>query len=76
MSAARDGDWHLLGYDTDPVPAEASGLDDVIRHYETITTQMETQAKLLKKIGDGDETLLKGWPPMPCANGPGRAPTR
>lgn len=60
MSAVRGGDWHLLGYDSDPVPAEASGLDEVIRHYESITTQMETQAKLLKKIGDGDETLLKG----------------
>lgn len=60
MSAVRGGDWPLLGYDSDPVPAEASGLDEVIRHYESITTQMETQAKLLKKIGDGDETLLKG----------------
>ncbi|WP_454857982.1 hypothetical protein [Promicromonospora soli] len=60
MSSVRGGDWPLLDYDTDPVPAEASGLDEVIRHYESITTQMETQAKLLKKIGDGDETLLKG----------------
>ena len=60
MSAVRGGDWHLLDYGSDPVPAEASGLDEVIRHYESITTQMETQAKLLKKIGDGDETLLKG----------------
>lgn len=60
MSAVRGGDWHLLDYDSDPVPAEATGLDAVIKHYESITTQMETQAKLLKKIGDGDETLLKG----------------
>ncbi|MEU4364751.1 hypothetical protein [Promicromonospora sp. NPDC023987] len=60
MSAVRGGDWHLLGYDTDPVPAEASGLDVVIKHYEDIALAMETQAKLLKKIGDGDETLLKG----------------
>lgn len=60
MSAVRGGDWHLLGYDTDPVPAEPSGLDVVIKHYEDITLAMETQAKLLKKIGDGDETLLKG----------------
>ena len=60
MSAVRGGDWHLLGYDKDPVPAEASGLDGVIKHYEDITLAMETQAKLLKKIGDGDETLLKG----------------
>ena len=60
MSAVRGGDWHLLGYDTDPVPAEPSGLDVVIKHYEDIALAMETQAKLLKKIGDGDETLLKG----------------
>lgn len=60
MSAARGGEWHLLGYDADPVPAEASGLDAVIKHYEDIALAMETQAKLLKKIGDGDETLLKG----------------
>ncbi|WP_020014345.1 hypothetical protein [Promicromonospora sukumoe] len=60
MSAARVGEWHLLDYDDDPVPAEASGLDAVIKHYKEITEMMTTQAALLKKIGDGDETLLKG----------------
>ena len=60
MSAARVGEWHLLDYDDDPVPAEASGLDAVIKHYKEIAEIMTTQAALLKKIGDGDETLLKG----------------
>ncbi|MFI2365266.1 hypothetical protein [Promicromonospora sp. NPDC019610] len=60
MSAARVGEWHLLDYDDDPVPAEASGLDAVIKHYKDIAEMMTTQAALLKKIGDGDETLLKG----------------
>lgn len=60
MSAARVGEWHLLDYDDDPVPAEASGLDAVIKHYKEIAEMMTTQAALLKKIGDGDETLLKG----------------
>ncbi|MCF4121050.1 hypothetical protein L1785_08650 [Antribacter sp. KLBMP9083] len=60
MSAARVGEWHLLDYDEDPVPAEASGLDAVIRHYKEIAESMTTQAALLKRIGDGDETLLKG----------------
>jgi len=60
MSAARVGEWHLLDYDDDPVPAEPSGLDAVIKHYQEIAEMMTTQAALLKKIGDGDETLLKG----------------
>jgi hypothetical protein len=60
MSAARVGRWDLLDHDDDPVPAEASGLDALIKHYTDITTMMTTQAALLKKIGDGDETLLKG----------------
>ncbi len=60
MSAARVGEWHLLDYDDDPVSAEASGLDAVIKHYKDIAEMMTTQAALLKKIGDGDETLLKG----------------
>ncbi|GAA2231149.1 hypothetical protein GCM10010413_31260 [Promicromonospora sukumoe] len=60
MSAARVGEWQLLDYDDDPVPAEPSGLDAVIRHYKKIAETMTTQAALLKRIGDGDETLLKG----------------
>ena len=60
MSAVRGGDWHLRGHEADPVPADAAGLQPVIDHYVEIALAMETQAKLLKKIGDGDETLLKG----------------
>ncbi|MFE7506889.1 hypothetical protein [Promicromonospora sp. NPDC057488] len=60
MSAARVGEWHLLDHDDDPVPAEASGLDAVIRHYKAIADMMTTQAALLKKVGEGDESLLKG----------------
>ena len=60
MSAARVGRWDLLDHDDDPVAAEASGLDAVIKHYTEIAEMMTTQAALLKKIGDGDETLLKG----------------
>jgi len=60
MGATRAGEWHLLDHDTDPVPADVAGLDPVIKHYEDIALAMSTQARLLKKIGDGDETLLKG----------------
>ncbi|MGW2090574.1 hypothetical protein [Promicromonospora sukumoe] len=60
MSAARVGRWDLLDHEDDPVPAEPSGLDAVIKHYTEIADMMTTQAALLKKIGDGDETLLKG----------------
>lgn len=61
MSAVRGGEWQLLGYETDPVPADGPGLQPVIDHYVKIALAMETQAKLLKKIGAGDETLLKGY---------------
>ncbi|MBL0886556.1 hypothetical protein [Myceligenerans indicum] len=60
MSAVRDGRWDLLGYDSDPVPAAAEGLDEIIRHYQDIAAAMTEQAALLKKIGDGEERLLKG----------------
>ncbi|MEU4384247.1 hypothetical protein [Promicromonospora sp. NPDC023805] len=60
MSAARAGEWQLLDHDDDPVPAEASGLDAVIRHYKAIAGMMTSQAALLKKVGEGDESLLKG----------------
>lgn len=60
MSDARAGQWPLLGYDSDPVPADEAGLNPVIKHYEDLALAMTTQAKVLKKIGAGDETLLKG----------------
>ncbi|WP_369374208.1 hypothetical protein AB1046_08320 [Promicromonospora sp. Populi] len=60
MTEVRAGEWQLLDYDSDPVPAAVGDLDPVIKHYEAIAEVMTTQAKLLKKIGDGDETLLKG----------------
>lgn len=60
MSAARDGEWNLLGHDSDPVPATADGLDGIISHYRDIAQAMTDQAALLKRIGDGDVRLLKG----------------
>ncbi|GAB4086063.1 hypothetical protein GCM10028784_26930 [Myceligenerans cantabricum] len=60
MSAARDGEWNLLGHDSDPVPATAEGLDGIISHYRDIAQAMTDQAALLKRIGDGDVRLLKG----------------
>lgn len=60
MSAARAGQWDLLGYDSDPVPADGSELTGLISHYTKIADAMTAQAALLKKIGEGDENLLKG----------------
>ncbi|MGI5187012.1 hypothetical protein ACQEVI_02575 [Promicromonospora sp. CA-289599] len=60
MSAARTGDWPLVGHDSDPVPADPSELDKVIAHYKTMSEAMTEQAALLKRIGDGDVRLLKG----------------
>ncbi|MBE1877253.1 hypothetical protein [Myceligenerans pegani] len=60
MSGARDGEWNLLGHDSDPVPATAEGLDGIISHYRDIAQAMTDQAALLKRIGDGDVRLLKG----------------
>ncbi|WP_130179060.1 hypothetical protein [Cryobacterium sp. SO1] len=57
---ARAADWHLLDHATDPVPSGAVDLDPAILHYKEISSALTTQATLLKKIGDGDETLLKG----------------
>lgn len=60
MSAARAGQWDLLGFDSDPVPADGSELTGLIRHYKNIADAMTAQAALLKKVGEGDENLLKG----------------
>lgn len=60
MTSVRTGEWHLLGYDTDPVPASDSDLDPVIKHYRELTDAMAKQAAVLKRIGDGDETDLAG----------------
>ncbi|WP_125777326.1 hypothetical protein [Antribacter gilvus] len=58
--AARTREWHLVGYDRDPVPSEGSALDDVIQYYGKLADMMSTEARVLKQIGDGDTTLLQG----------------
>lgn len=57
---ARTADWPLLDYDTDPVPSDPSELDEIIRYYAQVSEALATQAALMRKLGDGDETLLKG----------------
>lgn len=60
MGASRPGKWNLLGHDSDPVPADPTALDTVIAHYKKVADAMTTQAALLKRIGDGDESQFKG----------------
>ena len=42
MGDTRAGEWHLLDYDSDPVPADVAGLDPVIKHYVDIALAMST----------------------------------
>lgn len=57
---ARTADWHLLNYDSDPVPKSGEDIDPVLEHYNAVSSALAAQAVLMRKLGEGDETLLKG----------------
>jgi len=57
---SRAADWNAVDLLTDPVPIDATELDEVIRYYADVSAALATQSVLLKKVGDGDTTLLKG----------------
>jgi uncharacterized protein YukE len=52
----RTGDWHLLGVDSDPVPASEMDVDDVAADYETRGQDLDEAHSLLSKL-----SRLEGW---------------
>lgn len=58
--ASRPGDWQLLGYSQDPVGGDLDAVDEAIRQFTRVTEALVTQATLIRQIGSGDITLLKG----------------
>lgn len=57
---ARAAQWELIDLAADPVPSSGPDIDPVIEHYTKVAEALATQSALMRRIGDGDETLLKG----------------
>ncbi|KHL10483.1 hypothetical protein CLV56_1859 [Mumia flava] len=57
--SARHGDWHLLGYDEDPVPGSWTDIQDAGTHYTRVANKIESQVRRLRNLADDDE-ILKG----------------
>ena len=59
MSAPRAGDWHLLGHDSDPVPASPSEVSSEGTHYTTVASTIADQITRLEALA-ADDAALKG----------------
>ena len=59
MSAPRAGDWHLLGHDSDPVPASPSEVSSQGTHYTTVASTIADQIARLEALA-ADDAALKG----------------
>lgn len=55
--AARQGDWHLLGADGDPVPGDWSAIQDAGRHYASVARDIAAQVRRLRTVADDDQIL-------------------
>ena len=59
MSAPRAGDWHLLGHDSDPVPASPAEVSGEGEHYTTVASTIADQITRLEALA-ADDAALKG----------------
>lgn len=55
----RQGDWHLLGHDSDPVPGDWEEIQDEATRISGIADDISDQIRRLRQIEDDDE-ILKG----------------
>lgn len=54
MSAPRAGDWHLLGHDSDPVPASPYEVSSEGTHYTTVASTIADQITRLEALAADD----------------------
>jgi hypothetical protein len=52
----RHGDWHLVGYDDDPVPASTWDVDTVERQTRARADEASDMREVLRRLAD-----LDGW---------------
>ncbi len=57
--SGRQGDWHLFGHDSDPVPGDWAEIQDEATRISGIADDISDQIRRLREIKDDDE-ILKG----------------
>jgi hypothetical protein len=57
---ARGGNWSLVGEASDPVVADVPVVQELVTYYRSIADEIRSEADVLKKIGEGDESQFKG----------------
>ncbi|MCU1405166.1 MAG: hypothetical protein JWQ43_1469 [Glaciihabitans sp.] len=56
----RPGNWQLLNHSVDPVGGSPGELTDLIGYYTRMAETINSEARSLQAIGDGDTSQLKG----------------
>ncbi|MDM7887901.1 hypothetical protein QUG98_05470 [Curtobacterium sp. RHCJP20] len=57
---ARGGNWSLVGEASDPIVADTQVVHELVDYYRSIADEIRTEADVLKRIGEGDESQFKG----------------
>ena len=63
--SARPGNWQLLDHSKDPVGGDPARIAELTAYYATMADTINSEAAILRKIGEGDTSQLKSSPPMP-----------
>lgn len=56
----RPGEWNLLNRHRDPVVADVDQIEQLTVYYTNMAKDIEDQATVLRRIGEGDESQFKG----------------
>ncbi|MBM7473764.1 WXG100 family type VII secretion target [Curtobacterium herbarum] len=57
---ARGGNWALLDQSSDPIVADVPVVQELVTYYKTIAEEITSEADVLRRIGDGDDSQFKG----------------
>jgi hypothetical protein len=57
---ARGGNWSLVGEGSDPIVADVPVVQELVTYYRSIADEIRSEADVLKRIGEGDESQFKG----------------
>ncbi|OII11505.1 hypothetical protein BIU97_06330 [Curtobacterium sp. MCBA15_009] len=57
---ARGGDWGLLHEGSDPIVADVPTVHELVNYYTTMAQEITSEADVLRKIGEGDDSQFKG----------------
>lgn len=57
---ARGGNWALVGEASDPIVADTQVVHELVDYYRSIADEIRSEADVLKRIGEGDQSQFKG----------------